>query len=84
MGTDDDEPFPCALCGAPAMVMGIFLPTELQHATRTATAAVRGLPDPGDRCPIGYGLCGGCAATPDARERVEDRILGLFVKASES
>jgi hypothetical protein len=66
------ETFPTTsyLCGAPAAVVGVFVPTTEEVAREFNCVAPEG-----KTRSIVYALCQACLNTPGAEERVEERFL---------
>jgi hypothetical protein len=59
----------CALCGAPAVMVGCFVPEDPSQWSG-------GSPPRGKTRTYWYGLCARCAAEgPEAAEKVEARLL---------
>jgi hypothetical protein len=74
-----DLPAPgvCFLCQASPEVVGLWEASADVYPLLVAALAGRGfgLPAPGKRRLVAYGLCGSCARRPGSLERVEDRML---------
>jgi hypothetical protein len=67
-----DETFPttCYLCGAPAAVVGVFVPTTEEAAREFNCVAPEG-----KTRSIVYALCRTCLDTPGIQDVVEERLL---------
>jgi len=65
------ETFPttCYLCGEPACVVGVFVPTG------DAAIEFNCVGPEGKTRSIVYGLCGACLDTPGIQEVIEERFL---------
>lgn len=68
MKTQNQAPWPCAVCGAPSTVRCCFIPDESEQLAYGAPA--------GKTRVLFYGLCGQCMAkVPEIIPEVEQRAL---------